>query len=221
MDDFKIIDMAGNQETQFTHDTFRRSGFTENASLTLITNITESNIKDAIRVAESAKASESVTAGSISGSINPLNQNMKRLSDIADAVILSPGKTEDSSRRIIEAVSDLVTKTGFVNIDIEDVNEILRDAGTVYFGAGTAEDSRTAAKIACEMCGNVSGAKRFLVNITTGTEVMLRDMSDAANVIEMKADPEAQVIWGHVMDDDLGEKVRVSVLAAMNDKGKL
>ena len=221
MDDFKIIDMAGNQETQFAHDTFRSSGFTENARLTLITNITESNIRDAITIAESASTSANVTAGIISGSINPLNQNMKRLSDIADAVILSPGKTEDSSRGIIEAVSDLVTKTGFVNIDIEDVNEILRDAGTVYFGAGTAEDSRTAANIACEMCGNVSGAKSFLVNITTGTEVMLSDMSDAANVIEMKADPEAQVIWGHVMDDDLGEKVRVSVFAAMNDKGRL
>lgn len=221
MDDFKIIDMAGNQETQFTPDTFRRSGFTENAGLTLITNITESNIKDAIKIAESARASSNVTAGIISGNINPLNQNMKRLSDSVDAVILSPGKTEDSSRGIIEAVSDLVTKTGFVNIDIEDVNEILRNAGTVYFGAGTAEDSRTAAKIACEMCGNVSGAKRFLVNITTGTEIMLSDMSDAAHVIEMKADPEAHVIWGHVMDDDLGGNVRVSVLAAMNDKGKL
>ncbi len=208
MKDMKIIDLSENEKL---------SDF-ENTKLILITNITESNIKNAITIAESASASESVTVGIISGSINPLNQNMRRLSDSVDAVILSPGKIEDSSSRIVEAISDLVTKSGFVNLDIEDVKEILRDAGTVYFGAGTAKSSATAALKACDMCGNISGAKRFLVNVTTGTEARLSEFSDATHVIEMNADPDAQMIWGHVIDENIGENVKVSVFAAMNDK---
>ena len=208
MKDMKIIDLSENEKL---------SDF-ENTKLILITNITESNIKNAITIAESASASESVTVGIISGSINPLNQNMRRLSDSVDAVILSPGKIEDSSSRIVEAISDLVTKSGFVNLDIEDVKEILRDAGTVYFGAGTAKSSATAALKACDMCGNISGAKRFLVNVTTGMEARLSEFSDATHVIEMNADPDAQMIWGHVIDENIGENVKVSVFVAMNDK---
>ena len=218
--DFKIIDMAVNQETQFSPDTFRISGFSEFSGLTLITNITESNIKSAIRVAESSTSSENVTVGITTGNINPLNQNMKSLCEAADAVIISRKKSEDSPGGITNAISDLITKMGFVNLDIEDVIEIFRNAGTVYYGAGTAKSPGAAALKACDMCGEISGAKRFLVNVTAGTEVMLFELSDAANVIAKNADPEAHVIWGHVIDDDIGENVRVSIFAAMNDKGK-
>ena len=183
MDGFKIIDMAADKDSRFT-----------SGGLILITGITESNLNDAITITESAKASENVTAGILSGNINPLNQNMRRLSEIVDAVIISPGKIEDPSRAITDSISDLITKTGFVNIDIEDLQEIFRDAGTVYYGTGTAKDSSTAAKTASEKFGNIPSAKRFLVNVTAGTEIMLSELSDAAQVIAMSADPQAQVI---------------------------
>ena len=211
MKDMKIIDLSKNEKP---------SDF-ENAGLILITNITESNLKDAITAAESARISENVTAGILSGNINPLNKNMKRLSDIADAVILSSGKIEDSSRKIIEAISDLVTKFGFVNIEIEDLQEIFRDAGTVYFGAGTGKSAGAAALKASEMCGNMSAAKRVLMNITTGAEIMLSEISEASRIIETNADSDAQIIWGHVINESIGANVRVSIFAAMNDKGRL
>ncbi len=68
------------------------------------------------------------------------------------------------------------------------------------------------------MCKGISGAKRILLNITTGTEIMLSEMSEAAHVIEMNADPNAQIIWGHVINEDIGDNVRVKIFAAMNDK---
>lgn len=208
MEGLRIVDLSKN-ETPYDF---------ENTGLILIANITESNIESAVKIAKSAESSQAVTAGILLGNINPLNKNMKRLSEFADAVVLSPGKIKDSSCTITDAVSDLVTKSGFVNLDIEDVKEILSNAGTVYFGAGTAKSSVAAALKACNMCGNISGAKRFLVNVTTGTEARLSEFSDAAHVIEMNADPDAQMIWGHVIDENIGENLRVSVFAAMNDK---
>ncbi|MBR0257615.1 MAG: hypothetical protein IJQ58_07750 [Synergistaceae bacterium] len=189
---------------------FMSLGFLENSSLTLITGITESNLNDAITLTKSAHESGIVTAGSMSGS-----EGMKSFLDAADAVIISRGNDESE---IINGISDLITKIGFVNLDIEDITEILKDAGTVYYGTGTAKTPMTAAKMAVKMCEGIANAKRILLNTTTGTEIMLSEMSGAANVIEMVADPDAQIIWGHVIDEDMGENVRVRIFAAMNDK---
>ena len=104
-----------------------------------------------------------------------------------------------------------------MNLDIEDITEILRDAGTVYFGTGVAEDSRTAAKKAVKMCGDINRAKRVLINVTAGTEIVLAELSEASYVAERAADPEAQVIWGHVIDEGMSDSVRVSVFAAIFD----
>lgn len=210
MDDLAIIDMAANESNQ-------------NLSLTdkniiLITGITEENINSAIRAAESSTSSENVTVGIIAGNINPLNKNMKRLSELADAVIISRENFADSSRIITEAISDIITKFGFVNLDIEDVKEIFRDAGTVYYGAGTAKSAGVAALKASEMCGDITNAKGFLLSIISGAEFPLSEMTEAAHVIEGNADPDAQIIWGHVIDDNMSGNVRVSVFAAMNDK---
>lgn len=221
MDEFKIIDIAGNKERQFKPESFRTTGFLEASGLILITGITESNLKDAITIAKSAYESRAVTVGIISGNINPLNQNMKGFLDFADAIIVSRVKNEDTSRAIIDSISALVTESGFVNIDIEDVEDILRNAGTVYFGTGTAKSAGAAALKASEMCGDITNAKSFLLNITTDTETMLSEMSEASRIIETNADPDAQIIWGHVIDESIGGNVRVSVFAAMNDKGRL
>ena len=210
MENFRIIDIAGNDEHNFTPNTFRSSGFTGNSALTIITGITESNLNEAITIAKSSRESGAVTVG-----ITSDNQNLKRLLDSADAAIISRGNDESE---ITSGISDLITKMGFVNLDIEDITEILKGAGTVYYGIGTAEDLITAAKMAVKMCEGISGAKRILLNITTGTEIMLSEMSEAAHVIEMNADPNAQIIWGHVINEDIGDNVRVTIFAAMNDK---
>ena len=208
MEGLRIIDLSEDKKP---------SDF-ENTGLILITNITEANIESAITIAKSAQSSQAVTVGILSGNINPLNKNMRSLSELADAVIISRENFSDSSRIITESISDLVTKFGFVNIEIEDVKEIFRDAGTVYYGAGTAKSGGVAALKASEMCGDITNAKRVLISIISGAEFPLSEMTEAAHVIEGDADPDAQIIWGHVMDDNMSGNVRVSVFAAMNDK---
>ena len=135
MNKFKIFDMVALEGKKFTADDFRNSG------LVLITNITESNIEPVITIAKSAEVSQAITAGILSCNINLLNyRNMKKFLDHADAVILlSLENNEYSARTITQRISDPVTKDGFVNLGIEDVKDTLRNAGTVYFGTGTAK----------------------------------------------------------------------------------
>jgi len=84
-------------------------------------------------------------------------------------------------------------------------------------GEGEGEDrAQKAAKNAITsplMTFPVTGAKGILLNVTTGSEIMLGEMSEAAKIIEETADQEAQVIWGHVIDETLGEKVHVTLIA--------
>ena len=128
-------------------------------------------------------------------------------------------KVDEVLRQAVQGVTDLITKSGFVNLDFADIKAILTGAGTAIMGMGEGEGedrARRAAQNAIEsplMTMPVTGATGILLNVTTGTEIMLSEMTDAAKIIEEKADQDAQVIWGHVFDDSLGEKVHVTLIA--------
>ena len=216
MEEFSILeifDMAAIEGRKFTAEDFVNSG------LNLITNITESNIESAISIAKFAESSQAVTVGILSGNINPLNQNMRKFLDHADAVILiSEDNNEYSARTITDSISDLITKCGLVNLEIEDIAEFLRNAGTVYFGKGIGKSVGAATIKASEMCGYISETNSVLMNITTGAEVVLGEIVEASRYIVRNSAPNAQIIWGHVIDDTMRGNVRVSIFAAMNDK---
>ena len=128
-------------------------------------------------------------------------------------------KVDEVLRQAVQGVTDLITKSGFVNLDFADIKAILTGAGTAIMGMGEGEGedrARRAAQNAIEsplMTMPVTGATGILLNVTTGSEIMLSEMTDAAKIIEEKADLDAQVIWGHVIDDSLGEKVHVTLIA--------
>ncbi|MBQ3403646.1 MAG: cell division protein FtsZ [Synergistaceae bacterium] len=128
-------------------------------------------------------------------------------------------KVDEVLRQAVQGVTDLITKSGFVNLDFADIKAILTGAGTAIMGMGEGEGEDRALKAAQNaitsplMTFPMSGAKGILLNVTTGTEILLGEMSDAAQIIEKTADPEAQVIWGHVIDETLGEKVHVTLIA--------
>ena len=128
-------------------------------------------------------------------------------------------KVDEVLRQAVQGVTDLITKSGFVNLDFADIKAILTGAGTAIMGMGEGEGEDRARKAAQNaitsplMTLPVTGAKGLLLNVTTGTEITLGEMSDAAQIIEETADPDAQVIWGHVIDETLGEKVHVTLIA--------
>ena len=128
-------------------------------------------------------------------------------------------KVDEVLRQAVQGVTDLITKSGFINLDFADIKAVLTGAGTAIMGMGEGEGEDRAKKAAQNaitsplMTFPVTGAKGILLNVTTGPEILLTEMSDAAAIIEETADIDAQVIWGHVIDENLGEKVHVTLIA--------
>jgi cell division protein FtsZ len=129
---------------------------------------------------------------------------------IADDVLLSA----------VRGVTDLITVPGLINTDFADVNTILRNAGTAIMGVGTstgegrAVNAARAAITSPLLEASIDGARGILMNIVGGPGVTLSEITDAANIIHSVAHPDANIIFGSVIDQSIGEAVRVTVIAA-------
>lgn len=172
-------------------------------------------------MAKAAKEAGKLTIGIALTNNEELNAAFKEASDalISFDENISWNEQIKRSQNIVETIADLITKSGFVNLDFDDIKAILQDTGTALFGTGHAEGddrAKLAALQAVNMCGEVRNAKRVLINITTGSEVGLGEMSDAAGIIEEVCAPEAQVIWGHVIDDEMGNDFQVAFIAGID-----
>ena len=136
-------------------------------------------------------------------------------------------KVDEVLRQAVQGVTDLITKSGFINLDFADIKAILTSAGMAIMGMGEGEGEDRAKKAAENalksplMTVPVTGAKGILLNVTTGTEITLGEMTDAAQIIEATADADAKVIWGHVFDESLGDKVHVTLIATFPENAPM
>ena len=208
----RVTHISQNTERILTPNDFQDS------ELHLIAGITASNLKSATSLAEISRKAGSVTVGIPSEEIPSSNEDMQKFIDMADAVIITQKNTEHVTRKIIEVIENLITKSGFVNLDIADVRECFRNAGTVYFGVGIASDCVSAANDALKMSGSIEGAKYILLNIIASPNIALSEMVDTT-VIFKSADPEANIVWGHTIDEGMNDNAEVMFFAAMNDNG--
>ena len=121
---------------------------------------------------------------------------------------------EKDVETITRVIMDLLTKEGFVNIDADDVKNVVDGAGRVVAGEGTASGETRCKDAALQAMKDIDDAKAFILNVTTSPEISLGEIIEATEVLMEKADPEAQIIWGHIIDESLGDSVRVSIIAA-------
>jgi len=120
-----------------------------------------------------------------------------------------------------KGIAELISVTGAINVDMNDVNTVMKDSGVAIMGQATAEGEDRALKAAREALespllndNDIEGAKYILLNITYGThEVMMDEISDITDFIQHAAGSTADVIWGHGMDESLGEKLSVTIIA--------
>jgi len=120
-----------------------------------------------------------------------------------------------------KGIAELISVTGAINVDMNDVNTVMKDSGVAIMGQATAEGEDRALKAAREALespllndNDIQGAKYILLNITYGThEVMMDEISDITDFIQHAAGSTADVIWGHGMDESLGEKLSVTIIA--------
>jgi cell division protein FtsZ len=122
-------------------------------------------------------------------------------------------------RQGVQGITDLITIPGLINLDFADVRTIMHDAGSALMGIGTAagENRATeAAKIAISsplLEESVEGAMGILLNITGGHDLGLFEVNEAAELVQSAADSNSNIIFGAVIDDALGDEVRVTVIA--------
>lgn len=119
----------------------------------------------------------------------------------------------------VKGISDLITVPGMINVDFADVKTIMIDSGSALMGIGEAsgEDRAvTAARMAVSsplLEVSIDGAKGILYNITGGPDMGMSEVSDASAVIADSADPDANIIFGATIDENMGSKIKISVIA--------
>ncbi len=126
---------------------------------------------------------------------------------------------DDVLRQAVQSISDLILVPGLVNLDFADVRTIMRNQGKAIMGTGLAQgESRAgmAAQRAIEsplLEASVHGAQGVLINITGGPNMSLYDVHEASSAVQLAAHPDAQIIFGAVIDEHMGDNIRVTVIA--------
>jgi cell division protein FtsZ len=126
---------------------------------------------------------------------------------------------DDVLRQGVQGITDLITIPGLVNLDFADVRTIMRDAGSALMGIGTASGENRASEAARAAVSSpllessVDGATGILLNVSGPPGIGLFEVNEAAEVVTSAADVNANVIFGAVIDEALGDAVRVTVIA--------
>jgi cell division protein FtsZ len=150
-----------------------------------------------------------------------------RLLDVGDAttsVLEAFRMADEVLLQGVQGITDLITTPGLINLDFADVRAVMTDAGSSLMGIGQARGDNRAADAAQHAISSplleasIEGARGVLLNIAGGSDLGLFEVNEAANIISKAAHPDANIIFGAVVDDTLGDEVRVTVIAAGFDR---
>jgi cell division protein FtsZ len=170
--------------------------------------------------------------------LNQAERGLRELQEYVDTVLAIPNErllqtvAEDTSllqafvmaddvlRQGVQGISDLITIPGIINLDFADVREIMSGRGMALMGTGVAEGpgrAQEAAQLAINSPlleeTSIVGARGVLINITSGKDVTLHEISEAARAIHETADDDAHIIFGSVIDETMEGKLKLTVIA--------
>ena len=169
-------------------------------------------------------------------------EGIRRLREEADTVIIVPNDrllqvvnketslleafsvADDVLRQGVQSICDLINLTGLINLDFADVRTIMSGAGSALMGVGDASGENRATEAARAAIGSplletsIDGARGILLNIRGGSDVALHEANEAAGVVAAAAAEDANIIFGTTVDEDLGDTLRVTVIATGFDR---
>src|SRR5919198_892952 len=172
------------------------------------------------------------------------DEGISRLRDVVDTLIVIPNEkllnvverrttileafreADNVLRQGVQGITDLITIPGLINLDFADVRTIMTDAGSALMGIGQAGGENRATEAAKQAIASplleesVEGATGILLNITGGKDIGLFEINEAAEVVQSAADSTANIIFGSVIDEQIGDEVRVTVIATGFDHGR-
>jgi len=168
---------------------------------------------------------------------NSATEGIKNVSENVDTLIVIPNDRlldlSEKKTTMLEAfrmadevlcqgtqgITDLITVPGLINLDFADVCTIMRESGNAMMGIGTASGDSRATDAASEAISSplletsIDGATRVLLSIAGNKDIGIQEINDAADLVAKNVDPDANIIFGTVVDESLGDQVRVTVIA--------
>jgi cell division protein FtsZ len=148
------------------------------------------------------------------------NDRLLEISDEDTSVLQAFRLADDVLLSGVSGITDLITTPGLINTDFADVSTVMRDAGSALMGIGKARGENRAleaARMAVSsplLEASIEGARGVLLMIAGGSDLGLYEVNEAAEIIAQSADSDANIIFGAVIDDALGDEVKVTVIAA-------
>ncbi len=151
----------------------------------------------------------------------------QRLMDVIDRkmTLIEAFKVADGVLgQAVSGIAEIITTPGLVNVDFADVNAIMKNAGSALLGIGTgvgenrAQMAARAAVSSPLLDLSIDGARGVLFNITAGPDLTMYEVDEAARIISQSADPEANIIYGNVIREDMTDQVRITVIATGFDE---
>ncbi len=148
------------------------------------------------------------------------NQRLLEVTDDKVSMIEAFGMINEVLNQSVRSISDIITRSGHINVDFADVREIMKDKGIAVMGTARCSGQGRAKKAALEAINSpllenmsIAGARSVLLNITGGIDLGLQEISEAASVIYEQADEDANIILGSVIDSQMGNEVSVTIIA--------
>ena len=165
---------------------------------------------------------------SLKGKVDTLvvipNDKLLQVIDRKTSMIEAFRMADDILRQGVQGISDLISVPGVINLDFADVRTIMLNQGMAHMGIGVASGenrAEDAAKQAIQsplLETSIEGARGIIINITGGSDMGLHEANTAAELVQRSADPEANIIFGTVIDDSMGDEIQITVIATGFEK---
>ena len=144
-----------------------------------------------------------------------LLQIIDRKTSMAEAFMMA----DDVLRQGVQGISDLITVTGNINLDFADVKTIMQNTGMAHMGIGMASGENRAEDAAKQAVQSpllettIEGARGVIINVTGGPDLGLQEVNTAAELVQRSVDPEANIIFGTVIDESMNDQIQITVIA--------
>lgn len=165
---------------------------------------------------------------SLKGKVDTLvvipNDKLLQIIDRKTSIVDAFKMADDVLRQGVQGISDLIAVPGLVNLDFADVKTIMLNTGMAHMGIGRASGenrAEDAAKQAIQsplLETSIEGARGVIINITGGYELGLHEVNTAAELVQRSVDPEANIIFGAVIDESMGDEISITVIATGFEK---
>ena len=156
------------------------------------------------------------------------NQRLLSVTGRNTSLVETFKKADDILLQAVRGISDLIIVHGLINLDFADVRTIMAEMGMAMMGAGIASGENRAIEAAQKAISSplledvsISGAQGVLINITGGHDLSLHEVNEAATLIQDEADEDANIIFGAVIDEEMGDEIRLTVIATGFDESKM